>query len=73
MSTPKDAAAVILLRNPEDPMVYWVRRAEHLQYLGGFHAYPGGQKDSADATIELENCGNADERAMRVCAIRELF
>src|SRR5438270_12449478 len=54
-------------------MVYWVRRAENLQYLGGFHAYPGGQRDSADATIELENCEEENARTMRVCAIRELF
>ena len=73
MSTPKDAAAVILLRNPDDPMVYWVRRAQYLQYLGGFHAYPGGQRDVGDATIEMESCDGDDSRTMRVCAIRELF
>ncbi|HZS46119.1 MAG TPA: MBL fold metallo-hydrolase [Blastocatellia bacterium] len=73
MSAPKDAAAVILLRNPDDPMVYWVRRAEHLQYLGGFHAYPGGQRDSADASIEIDHCPDDTSRTMRVCAIRELF
>ncbi len=75
-ATPKDAAAVILLR-PEtdtaDPEVFWVRRSEKLAFLGGFHAFPGGQLDEEDAVTRVENCVDTDTRAMIACAARELF
>lgn len=75
-ATPKDAAAVILLR-PEtdsaDPEVFWVRRSEKLAFLGGFHAFPGGQLDEEDAVTRVENCADAETRAMIACAARELF
>ena len=51
-STPKDAAAIILLRqdtDPANPEVYWVKRSDKLAFLGGFHAFPGGQIDAEDA------------------------
>jgi len=75
-ATPKDAAAVILLRpetDPADPEVFWVRRSEKLAFLGGFHAFPGGQLDEEDAVTRVENCADADTRAMIACAARELF
>src|SRR6266545_3653622 len=75
-SIPKDAAAVILLRhntNPYDPEVFLVRRSEKLAFLGGFHAFPGGQFDSTDAETPVENCADADTRVAISCAARELF
>ncbi len=75
-STPKDAAAVILLRhntNPHDPEVFLVRRSEKLAFLGGYHAFPGGQFDSTDAETPVENCADADTRVAISCAARELF
>jgi ribonuclease/clavin/mitogillin len=74
--TPKDAAAVILLRHntsPHDPEVFLVRRSEKLAFLGGFHAFPGGQFDGTDAEAPVENCTDADTRVAISCAARELF
>jgi glyoxylase-like metal-dependent hydrolase (beta-lactamase superfamily II)/8-oxo-dGTP pyrophosphatase MutT (NUDIX family) len=73
---PKDAAAVILLRhntNPSDPEVFLARRSEKLAFLGGFHAFPGGQFDAADAEAPVENCPDAETRVAISCAARELF
>ncbi|PYS51985.1 MAG: MBL fold metallo-hydrolase, partial [Acidobacteria bacterium] len=73
---PKDAAALILLRagtyraNPE---TFWVRRSERLAFLGGFHAFPGGQRDATDALTRVENFVDAETAAMIACAARELF
>jgi endoribonuclease LACTB2 len=75
-ATPKDAAAVILLRHgtdAADPEVYWVRRSLKLAFLGGFHAFPGGQRDDTDAETPVENCADAERAAMIACAARELF
>jgi glyoxylase-like metal-dependent hydrolase (beta-lactamase superfamily II)/8-oxo-dGTP pyrophosphatase MutT (NUDIX family) len=71
--TPKDAAAMILLRTPEDPEVFWVKRSPRLAFMGGFHAFPGGQRDAEDANVPVRNCDDAVEAAMRVCAVREIF
>ena len=75
-ATPKDAAAVILLRhhtNPRDPEVFLVRRSEKLAFLGGYHAFPGGQFDPADAEAPVENAANAELATAIACAARELF
>jgi endoribonuclease LACTB2 len=75
-ATPKDAAAVILLRAGTDvanPEVFWVRRSERMAFLGGFHAFPGGQRDVSDAETRVENCWAAEAAAMISCAARELF
>lgn len=75
-NSPKDAAAVILLRqgtDPSNPEVFWVRRSEKLAFLGGFHAFPGGQLDAEDALTRVENCADIDAAAMIACAARELF
>lgn len=76
VSSPKDAAAVILLRpetDPNTPEVYWVRRSEKLAFLGGFHAFPGGQLDATDADVPVANAESAEAAAMISCAARELF
>lgn len=75
-ATPKDAAAIILLRDgtdSADPEVFWVRRSEKLAFLGGFHAFPGGQLDASDAETRVENCEDRERAAMIACAARELF
>ena len=75
-TTPKDAAAVILLRrssNPNSPEVFLVRRSEKLAFLGGFHAFPGGQFDPEDAEAPVDNCDEPAKRAAISAAARELF
>src|ERR1051326_5184799 len=62
MASPRSAAAVILVRSPasdEHLEVFWLRRAEHMAFQGGFYAFPGGQLDP--------------DEDVRVCASRELF
>ena len=75
-ATPKDAAAVILLRHGTQatrPELFWVRRGEKLAFLGGFHAFPGGQREAADAETPVANCEDEETGAMIACAARELF
>ncbi len=75
-SVPKDAAAVILLRDGTDPLhpeVFWVRRSEKMAFLGGFHAFPGGQREPGDADMPVANCEDEEMAAMIACAARELF
>lgn len=75
--TPKDAAAVILLRHnpdPNDPEVFWVKRSTKLVFLGGFFAFPGGKAEPTDVEAPIENCKEDLERAAMIsCAAREMF
>ena len=73
---PKDAAAVILLRHntdPQNPEIYWVKRSDQLAFLGGYHAFPGGQIDAGDAEVDVRNAPDAVTAAMISGAARELF
>ncbi len=73
---PKDAAAVILLREPahsSNPQVFLVRRSEELSFLGGYFAFPGGQLDPSDAETEVRNCDDPETATLISCAARELF
>jgi endoribonuclease LACTB2 len=73
---PKDAAAVILLREDSDarnPTVFWARRGERMAFMPGFYAFPGGQRDEADADVEVENSDDRETATMIACAARELF
>src|SRR5215813_43179 len=72
-SVPKDAAAIIMLKDQSDPKVFWVKRNPGLAFMGGYHAFPGGQTDKEDEAIPVAGCEATDESAMRVCAARELF
>jgi ribonuclease/clavin/mitogillin len=75
-TSPKNAAAVILLRhqtNPNNPEVFLVKRSEKLAFLGGYHAFPGGQFDATDAEARVENCDDAATKTAVSCAARELF
>src|SRR5262245_50807893 len=71
--TPKDAAAMILLRDPADPKVFWVKRAKTLAFMANFHAFPGGQRDAADSEVPVINAENVPDAVMRVTAVREIF
>lgn len=74
--TPKDAAAIILLRHntdPNDPEVFLVKRSDKLAFLGGFHAFPGGQFDADDDAVPVKNCSDPEARVAISCAARELF
>jgi glyoxylase-like metal-dependent hydrolase (beta-lactamase superfamily II)/8-oxo-dGTP pyrophosphatase MutT (NUDIX family) len=53
--------------------VYWVRRSARMAFLGGFHAFPGGQREASDAATRVDNCAEAETAAMIACAARELF
>src|SRR5437773_1024761 len=73
---PKDAAAVILLRpntDPTTPEVFWVKRSTKLAFLGGYRAFPGGQRETSDAEVIVRNCDDAEMPAVISCAARELF
>ena len=71
---PKDAAAVVLVRGTEEePEVFWARRGERLMFQPGFYAFPGGQRDEADADVEVENAEDRETASMIACAARELF
>ncbi|HEX3086376.1 MAG TPA: MBL fold metallo-hydrolase [Pyrinomonadaceae bacterium] len=73
---PKDAAAVILLRQNTDktnPEVFWVKRSAKLTFLGGYRAFPGGQLESSDGEVNVRNCDDVERAAMISCAARELF
>jgi len=70
--TPRDAAAIILLKDPHDPKVFWVKRSPKLQFMGGYHAFPGGQLDKEDHLITAVGCED-EESLMRICAVREFF
>jgi len=75
-TAPKDAAAVILIRqdtDPQNPEVFWVKRSDKLAFLGGFHAFPGGQIDADDAAVDVRNAPNRETAAMISGAARELF
>jgi glyoxylase-like metal-dependent hydrolase (beta-lactamase superfamily II)/8-oxo-dGTP pyrophosphatase MutT (NUDIX family) len=74
--TPKDAAVVILLRpktDPNNPEVFWVKRSTKLAFLGGFQAFPGGQRETSDADVPVNNCDDPERAAMISCAAREIF
>jgi glyoxylase-like metal-dependent hydrolase (beta-lactamase superfamily II)/8-oxo-dGTP pyrophosphatase MutT (NUDIX family) len=76
VATPKDAAAVILLKADTDvanPEVFWVKRNAKLAFLGGFHAFPGGQIDPNDSEVPVLNAPDTVTATMISGAARELF
>jgi len=68
------AAAVILVRagGSTGTTLFWVRRGRRVTFSGGYHAFPGGSVDAADAELPIAGCSD-DERALRGCALRETF
>lgn len=69
---PKDAAAVILLNEAGD-RVLWARRNPQIAFLGGWHAFPGGKLEASDALVPVENCADAELEKFIICAAREAF
>ena len=70
---PRPASAVILWREgPEGRELFWVRRYEGLSFAAGFHAFPGGRLDRADAEVRVAGLAG-EEAAHLACAARELF
>ncbi len=64
------AACVVLYRKTAgEPELLLTRRSEHLAFLGGFDAFPGGSLDDADDAVELA----FEDAPYRVAAVRELF
>ena len=72
IAAPKDASAVILL-NQDFRQVLWAQRNPALAFLGGWHAFPGGKVEPADAEIEIKNCADAEIAKFIVAAARECF
>ncbi|MDZ4803771.1 MAG: MBL fold metallo-hydrolase [Candidatus Eisenbacteria bacterium] len=72
-ATPRHAAAVILVRHPRDPEIYWVQRQPHLTFLGGFHSFPGGRLDKGDDPAVYGLGAAFDDAPLRFCALRELY
>ncbi len=70
IAVPKDAATIILLKGEK---ILWARRNPALKFLGGWHAFPGGKLEAADAEIKVENCENSELAEFIVCAVRETF
>jgi glyoxylase-like metal-dependent hydrolase (beta-lactamase superfamily II) len=66
------AATVVLHRRAPELEVYWVQRADALQFLGGFHAFPGGRVDRNDRATAVEGA-DGDAAAMIAGAAREVF
>ena len=60
---PKDAATVVLLRNPRGPdaegfEVLMVMRNRNSKFVPGFYVYPGGALDEEDCAPDMEGfCG----------------
>jgi glyoxylase-like metal-dependent hydrolase (beta-lactamase superfamily II)/8-oxo-dGTP pyrophosphatase MutT (NUDIX family) len=71
-ATPKDAAAVILLNEAGD-RVLWARRNPQIAFLGGWHAFPGGRLEASDALVPVENCADTELGKFIACAAREAF
>lgn len=71
-AVPKDAAAVILVREDSDE-VFLAQRNPKISFLGGFHAFPGGKVDREDALVEVENCRDEALKKFVVAAARETF
>ncbi len=71
-STPKDAAAIILLSNNQKK-VLWARRNPKLKFLGGFHGFTGGKVDESDSKTKVRNCEDKEIAKSIACAARETF
>jgi ribonuclease/clavin/mitogillin len=66
------AAAILLLKNPENPEVLLGRRAPSMLFLGNYWAFLGGSQTEADLNLQKALNLSAEE-TKRYVAIRELF
>src|SRR5215203_4536556 len=69
---PALAATVVLHRRSPALEVFWVQRADALQFLGGFHAFPGGRTDRGDAVTPVAG-SDGEAATMIAAAAREVF
>ena len=69
---PALAATVVLHRRSPALEVFWVQRADALQFLGGFHAFPGGRADRGDAATPVSGA-EGEAATMIAAAAREVF
>jgi glyoxylase-like metal-dependent hydrolase (beta-lactamase superfamily II)/8-oxo-dGTP pyrophosphatase MutT (NUDIX family) len=71
------AASILLFRGSAPPEYLVVRRAEHLRFLGGFHAFPGGKLAPEDARMPIRQAGGGHseggDNESIAAAARELF
>jgi 8-oxo-dGTP pyrophosphatase MutT (NUDIX family) len=67
------AATVVLHRKAPALEVYWVQRADSLQFLGGFHAFPGGRLDPSDHDVPVTGVKVKERAALIAGAAREVF
>ncbi len=78
-STPVPAATILLLRHDHSAMeVFMVVRHHQIDFASGALVFPGGKVDDGDADPELVAlCDGAsdaaDQRALQIAAIREVF
>jgi len=40
-----------------------------MAFLGGFHAFPGGQRDESDAAVMIQGCDDSERATMIACAV----
>ena len=74
MAAPRLASAIVLFRRTASgPEVFWVRRSAKVRFMGGFHAFPGGAVDEADAAVAVTAGPEGEPRAALAAAIRECF
>src|SRR5690348_14479288 len=69
---PALAATVVLHRRAPALEVFWVQRSDQLQFLGGFHAFPGGRADRNDAATKVEGA-EGEAATLIAAAAREVF
>ena len=70
---PRDAAAVILLRNGKRPEVLLVQRSDSMRFMPGHHVFPGGRVDEADGAVLVLGISSEEERRFIAAAAREVF
>jgi ribonuclease/clavin/mitogillin len=44
-----------------------------MAFLGGFQAFPGGQREESDSVVPVDGCDDPERATMIACAVRELF
>ena len=71
--TPRLASGIVVFRRAPALEVYWVKRGERVPYMPGFHAFPGGAVDKADAATPVANAPAGEPVSAIVAAIRECF
>ena len=68
----RQAAAILLLRTPQNPEILLGRRAPSMLFLGNYWAFFGGTPTEADLQLQ-KALGLSPQETMRYVALRELF